>query len=249
MFNQENPPQYESFGLSNDLVIEIKRYNECQENKKSLFTKYLISIIILVSAILMIFSKTREAGLAVLAVFMPPILFLSYFLLEKILKFIFPPHILHKKLEAYETAFCEFEKYLRQKEVDYWSSLSGISFERQFALLLQKFADEVILTKGSGDGGVDIIIKNNQEVIIIQCKNHKKPVGPESVRALVGVLHVFNASKAIFVSVGGYTKGSKIFSKSHKNLYLWDMEDILKIVKLFHSTKDVRLDFENILKE
>jgi restriction endonuclease Mrr len=102
---------------------------------------------------------------------------------------------------------------------------------------LKPFFHTVNLTKGSGDGGVDIIVRDyNNHTYIVQCKAHKHPIGPEPVRALIGVMKDFGAEKAIFIALGGFTPGAKEISNRHP-LYLMDINDVIKMGDGIESNK------------
>ena len=68
-----------------------------------------------------------------------------------------------EKLAAYKEILEDIENEKRaelaKKEANYWFSLSGHEFEEEMAKLLRaRFGDaSVIKTKGSGDGGIDLI--------------------------------------------------------------------------------------------
>lgn len=114
-----------------------------------------------------------------------------------------------------------------RKERDYWFSLDGHQFEEAFTNVLKKFPyRRVVKTRGSGDGGVDIIItKSDGDLVYLQCKAHKKPVGPEPVRALRGVA---GDKKCALINLGGFTVGA-MRDAQRLGVKLLDVNDVLKI--------------------
>ena len=106
--------------------------------------------------------------------------------------------------------------------------MNGWQFEHAFATLLQGMKVEAKVTRGSGDGGVDILVKKGTEEIVIQCKNHASAVGPSTVRDLLGTAFSLKAKAAVLVATGGFTKGARSFSKAN-SIYLLDIEDVLAL--------------------
>ena len=80
------------------------------------------------------------------------------------------------------------------------------------AVLCKRLGYRVDSTPVSGDGGVDLILKNKSgEKVVVQCKAHKNPVGPAAARELYGSMMDFDALKAILVCPAGFTRGVKEF--------------------------------------
>ena len=139
---------------------------------------------------------------------------------------------LKRKNEDYENALREYERYLQRCSIDFWRSLDGFTFEKEVAKLFTKQGYNAIVTSATGDGGVDIILTNDCERIAVQCKHHSKPVGPNDVRALQGVVASRNYSKGIFVSLNGYT--STVYGEvrsGNVEVELLALKDILKMAK------------------
>jgi restriction system protein len=126
-----------------------------------------------------------------------------------------------KAQEAYEEA-------QRRKKADYWAGLSGIDFEHEIASLYDRHGYRTEVTPGSGDQGIDIIMHRDTEKVIVQCKNHRNPVGPAVVRELFGVLAASDAQSAILICTGGFTKGVHEFARG-KPITLLDIDDILEL--------------------
>jgi HJR/Mrr/RecB family endonuclease len=115
----------------------------------------------------------------------------------------------------------------RKKEKAYWLGLNGYQFEVEIANLYKKLGYKTTITNKSGDGGVDIVLFNdNKEKLIVQCKNHRKQVGPAVVRELYGVMISEKAAKAILICSGGFTSGVYTFAKN-KPIKLLALENIL----------------------
>lgn len=135
-------------------------------------------------------------------------------------------------VEKYNKAVRDYEWYLKKCSIDFWNSLDGFEFEKEIAKLYRKQGYDATVTSATGDGGVDIILRKNGERIAVQCKHHAKPVGPNDVRALQGVVAAQNYSKGIFVSLNGYTSSVyyEVRSGSVK-IELLELNDILQMAK------------------
>ena len=69
-------------------------------------------------------------------------------------------------------------------------------------------------TPVSGDGGVDLILKDKSgKKVVVQCKSYASPVGPAAARELYGSMMDFGADKAVLVCPVGFTQGVKDFVK------------------------------------
>lgn len=127
----------------------------------------------------------------------------------------------------YDRKLFAYNYWQKRAEHEFWTSLSGLDFERELAKLFKVSGYKVQLTKASGDKGVDIFLQDNDKIIVVQCKAHKKAVGPSTVRDLYGTMMDSNADEAILASINGFTSGVYEFVKD-KNIHLWDVETIIK---------------------
>jgi hypothetical protein len=110
-------------------------------------------------------------------------------------------------VRRYTDAVVAFRIWLDRSRRDWWLRLSGLKFEIELARLLRALGWEATPTRASGDGGIDIVGQRDGVKFIVQCKNHKSPVGPAVVRELYGALLASDASHAILASTSGFTKG------------------------------------------
>ena len=139
---------------------------------------------------------------------------------------------LDNAVEKYNKEMSEYEYYLEKCSIDFWNSLDGFEFEKEIAKLYRKQGYDATVTSATGDGGVDIILRRNGERIAVQCKHHAKPVGPNDVRALQGVVAAQNYSKGIFVSLNGYTSSVYYEVRSGRvKIDLLELNDILQMAK------------------
>lgn len=114
-------------------------------------------------------------------------------------------------------------------EQAWWWSLDGWQFEQEVAKLFIIQGFRATVTKGSGDGGVDIIIKKDGYRGIIQCKHHRNPVPPEPIRALWGCKDDFGADEVILIASSGITQAGADFVSNKPNFRVLTLYDIIRM--------------------
>jgi hypothetical protein len=123
----------------------------------------------------------------------------------------------------------EKRKENNRKNYDYWSTVNPYEFEREIALLFKKHGFNSRVTKGSGDGGIDIILKKDSEKFIVQCKRHQSKVGPSTVRDLYGAMAGGGYNAGYVVCPSGFSKKAFEFSKG-KKITLIGLSRIMEMV-------------------
>lgn len=117
------------------------------------------------------------------------------------------------------------------KERQWWWTLDGWQFEQEVANVFRLNGYKAKVTKGSGDGGVDIILNKNGKTIIVQCKHYQNPVPLEPIRALWGCKDDFNADEVILVASSGITDMGTRFVQNKSNFKILNLDDIIKMAK------------------
>ena len=121
------------------------------------------------------------------------------------------------------------ERARRGKLIDHWLSLSGPELEDEMAVLCRRLGYRVESTPASGDGGVDLILRNKSgKKVVVQCKSYKSPVGPAAARELYGSMMHFGADKAVLVCPAGFTRGVEEFVKG-KRIDLVSASDLISL--------------------
>lgn len=115
--------------------------------------------------------------------------------------------------------------------------LSWQDFEHQVAEVYRQQGYQVEETGGGGpDGGVDLKLRKDGRLTIIQCKHWKTwTVGVQPVRELFGVQAAEKADASIFVASGRYTSEALKFAEG-KPIELIDHAGFLKLVRGFQRT-------------
>lgn len=97
-------------------------------------------------------------------------------------------------------------------------SMSGWAFEQYVAKLLHSRGFQTVVTKGSGDSGVDVVASKNGTIYAIQCKRYAQPVPRSAVSdAVAGVAH-YKCTAAMVVTNSHFTPGAKALAASNKCL-------------------------------
>lgn len=250
-------PTLEDFGLTqNDVEIYLKQDVQFREEYKrhvksiekiSFLVTWAISTLIVIIVMLIADSKIFEEKpwvfwiVPVSSFFFPNLLITAimdgpYRFLDRYdeIKAKHISKVLENKYLKYREALQEYEQYVEKTSRDYWINMSGLQFEKEVASLFRSQGYSATVTSATGDGGVDIILIKGNERIAIQCKHHSKPVGPNDVRALQGVVAAKNFARGIFVSLNGYT--TTVYGEvrnSNVKIELLELKDILKMAKGF----------------
>ncbi len=114
------------------------------------------------------------------------------------------------------------------------SALNGMSWQ-EFEMLVgeafRRTGYKVSESGGGGaDGGVDIVLKKDNEIFLVQCKQWKAlKVGVSTVRELYGVMAAEGAVGGFVVTSGTFTQEAKTFANG-RNIDLIDGSDLKKII-------------------
>jgi len=101
--------------------------------------------------------------------------------------------------------------------------LSPRGFEKAIAGLFTKMKYDVTRTPLTGDYGADLIVKKNNETIVVQCKKYgeEHKVGAPDVQRTLGSMYRYNASKSILITTSDFTNQAKI-QASKAPIELWN---------------------------
>ncbi|MDP1552831.1 MAG: restriction endonuclease [Methanobacteriaceae archaeon] len=89
-------------------------------------------------------------------------------------------------------------------------SLNPYDFEKLISALYKEMGYETIITKKSGDGGVDVKAEKDsigeKEKLLIQCKRYEGTVGQPYIRDLYGAVNDAKANKGVLVTTSYFSK-------------------------------------------
>lgn len=118
----------------------------------------------------------------------------------------------------------EFEKMLfnesdepvedNTSDVDYSNlieidSMNGQDFELFLGKLFEKMGYSVMVTKGSGDQGADLVIDDNQNKIVVQAKRYGGTVGNKAIQEVYSAKGFYKAHKAIVLTNTWFSRSAQ----------------------------------------
>lgn len=112
---------------------------------------------------------------------------------------------------------------------EWWWKLDGWEFEEEAAKIFRLNGYKAQVTKKTGDGGIDIILKKDKKKIIVQCKHYRSAIAPEVLRALWGVREDFRTEHVMLLASSGISKASRDFIKNKPTFKIMDLEDLIRI--------------------
>ena len=123
----------------------------------------------------------------------------------------------------------EKRQWEAMRDVQVWIAFDGVQFEQAVAKIFREKGFDVEFTPRSNDKGVDLIIKKDGAVSIVQCKAYKKNVGVRAVRELVGVRASWpNVEEAFLIALFDFSRGAKEFAAEQNITLVSIAKDYLK---------------------
>jgi HJR/Mrr/RecB family endonuclease len=136
----------------------------------------------------------------------------------------------------------KISSYLQNNFADFTPS----EFEEFIASLFRKMGYETELTSGGGDYGLDVIAKDKDDVIGIQCKLFMvgNNVGAREVQMALGAMWHFKANKAIIVTTSDFTTQAKIQAKESP-VELWNKKVLHQMIRKYFLEEAIWESLEN----
>jgi len=146
-----------------------------------------------------------------------------------------------KERRRFEKSRREYEKREQQKRIEEGlkslgsygknEEISGNDFERIVAKIFSKRGYSVSTTKGSGDEGIDLYMRDKEdEKIGVQCKKWKGIVGQHIIRDFYGSLMHAHLKKGFVVTTGRFSEAAKDFARSEP-IFLIDGKKLREIIE------------------
>lgn len=108
-------------------------------------------------------------------------------------------------------------------------SLTPSEFEEYVGVLFEKEGYRVQRTGGRGDRGIDLVVHQDRETSVVQCKRYEEDIGPGPVRELIGAMTNAGATRGFLVTTSGFTAGAR--EEAHKAPYEIRLLDGTEIVR------------------
>ncbi len=120
----------------------------------------------------------------------------------------------------------------KQESIDTVRNLNWKEFEELVGEAYRRLGYTVYENTSAGpDGGIDLTLKKNGELILVQCKQWRSiKVGVDKVRELYGIQISRNANKAILMTSGFFTQEAKNFA-ANKPIDLVEGSQLLEFIK------------------
>lgn len=109
--------------------------------------------------------------------------------------------------------------------------MTGIEFEELLKCHFENLGYRAKETAKTNDYGADLIIKKDNEKILVQAKRYKNKVGIKSVQEIVGALGYYKAEKGIVITNSYFTKNAINLAKAN-NIKLWDRDMLTKVFSI-----------------
>ena len=121
----------------------------------------------------------------------------------------------------------EREAAIGMEEID---KMNGHVFERYVGTLLSDLGFEnVLVTKGSGDQGVDVVASLGSVKYGVQCKRQSADVGNKAVQEVYSGLSLYGCNQGAVITNANYTKSAEKLAASN-SVILWNREDLKEMI-------------------
>ncbi|MBO1264376.1 restriction endonuclease [Proteiniclasticum sp. SCR006] len=115
--------------------------------------------------------------------------------------------------------------------LDFIDRLNGFQFEHAFAdILKQNNFNNITVTQGSGDQGIDVLAQSGADIYAIQCKLYTGNVGNSAVQQAFSGAVYYGCTKAIVVTNSYFTKSAHALA-SQIGVELWDRDVLYSLIK------------------
>lgn len=162
---------------------------------------------------------------------------LELILIISISLIIYGQYNLYHKSKKSKQLHREYMENLRQSNIHRIDQMNGQQFEEYLSALYQSLGYHTEVTKGSGDFGADLVLKNNNEKIIVQAKRYKNKVGIRSVQEIVGAKRYYDAAHAWVVTNNYFTEPARKLAVAN-DVLLIDRDLLIKLSAQVNRQKD-----------
>jgi HJR/Mrr/RecB family endonuclease len=111
-----------------------------------------------------------------------------------------------------------FQRINRLEDIQ---KIDPIQFEKLVSSLFKKLGYDVLLTKASGDEGIDLILSKDGKKSVVQCKRYSGTVGQPIARDLYGSMIHNRAEDAYLITTGVFSLPAQTWA-SGKPIHLVD---------------------------
>lgn len=136
---------------------------------------------------------------------------------------------------SYERSFATYDNFYRYGGIDAEllsvDLMDGHDFEHWCAKLLRKNGfEDVVVTPGSGDHGVDIVAMKGGVRYAIQCKCYSKDLGNTPVQEVYAGKEMYDCQIGVVMTNRYFTTGAKDLAERTRVL-LWDRDKLQSLIQ------------------
>ena len=88
----------------------------------------------------------------------------------------------------------------------------------------------VEFTQASGDHGIDLLLKKDNQIIAVQCKRWTAPIGEAVIRDFLGSITTTGATSGYIVASSTFTSKAYSFAQNQP-IKLIDFDELLELAK------------------
>ena len=122
-------------------------------------------------------------------------------------------------------------KYRSISVKEEFDSMEGHDFEYFCADILErKGYEDVFVTPGSGDFGVDVLCRKDGFYYGIQCKRYDKPLGNKPIQEVFAGKKYYGCDIAVVLTNNFFTDGAKELARK-TDVILWDRYDLFNLIE------------------
>ena len=124
----------------------------------------------------------------------------------------------------------ETDHHYKIEEID---EMTGEQFERFIGELFEKLGYKIIVTKISGDQGIDVIVEKKGIKTGIQCKRYTNKVSNSAIQEAVAGKAQYKLDKVMVITTNYFTKSAIELANSNQ-VTLWNREKLISTLELIN---------------
>ena len=107
-------------------------------------------------------------------------------------------------------------------------SMTAVAFKEFTVSLFREMGHAVEITSGTNDNGIDLLLRKNNQLIVVQCQRWSAPVGEPVVRDFYSALMSSGAQSGYVVTTSTFTSHAYSFAQG-KPIQLVDLEALVDL--------------------
>ncbi|WP_081956442.1 restriction endonuclease [Paenibacillus sp. FSL R5-0912] len=127
----------------------------------------------------------------------------------------------------------ERRQILRKRNLEHLKKMCPFEFEEYIARVFRCAGFDSEVTKRTGDGGKDIILRSNGEVRLVECKRYTTTkVGRPDIQKFHSAMIDFNALEGFYITTGEFTKQA-LECTENKSILTFNGEQLLNLIEQY----------------